>query len=185
MRFSGRQFAAAAGFLGCLGLLDAAIFPNFTMEDLSTQSAVIAQGNVVRSWTAWDAAHKYIWTHYEIALSDVIRGSRVSSMIVSEPGGSLDGIHQQFSNALEYTPGETAVFFLYQTPIGYWRAVGGPQGKFLVETGGRVRLSAQTEIFDSTRRTAGVSVQSLAGLSLADFKNRVRQIAAAHPYRAQ
>jgi hypothetical protein len=185
MRFSRQRLAAVAGVFGSLALLDAAVFPAFTVEDLATQSAVIAQGNVVRSWTAWDTAHKYIWTHYEISLTDVLRGSRVSSMIVSEPGGSLDGIHQQFSNALAYTPGENAVLFLYQTPIGYWRAVGGPQGKFIVETGGRVRLSTQAEVLDSTRRSAGVSLQSLTGLSVTDFKNRVRQIAAAHPYRAQ
>jgi hypothetical protein len=39
--------------------------------------------------------------------------------------------------------GEDAVLFLYRTPIGYWRTVGGPQGKYTVSAQGRVRTDGQ------------------------------------------
>jgi len=180
-----RCWVAATLALVLGGVLSAAVYPRYTAEELAERSQMIVQGNVVRSWTAWDSEHKYVWTHYEVSVTDAIRGPRSGSITVSEPGGSLDGIHQQFSGSIPYAPGESAVLFLYQTPIGYWRAVGGPQGKFTVEPDGRVRSGAQFAAYaePAGRVTPGLSLDSLEGLTVADFKNRVRRLAAAHPFR--
>ena len=175
----------AALALGTAGI-QAAVFPRVTAEELTSQSQVIVEGNVVRSWAAWDAEHKYIWTHYEVSVTDRLRGSAGATFTVSEPGGSLDGINQQFSGSVSYSPGETTVLFLYQTPIGYWRSVGGPQGKFTVDSEGRVHSSSQANTFIETPGSAaGTSLAVLEGMRLRDFKTRMLRLAAALPFRGQ
>jgi hypothetical protein len=184
MRQNYHRVLAEAGLILAVSCLQGAVYPSITAEELTAQSQLIVEGRVTRSWTAWDSEHKYIWTHYEISVTDAIRGPRTATVTASEPGGSLDGIHQQFSGAVPYFPGENAVLFLYKTPIGYWRAAGGPQGKFTVEPDGRVRANAQdAAFFDRTgRHPAGTALAALDGLKLADFKNQIRRLAAAHPF---
>jgi hypothetical protein len=131
-----------------------AVPPRYTLEELPAHSEFIVHGRIAASRVAWDAKHKYIWTHYDVAVIENIRGG-LAAITVSEPGGSLDGVNQQFSGAVAYTAGEEVVLFLYRTPIGYLRTTGGPQGK--VSAGPR--------------------------LDLRRFKARVRQAAAANPYR--
>ena len=179
MRFAAVCFGASA-------MLCAAVFPRLTAEELTAQSPVIVQGTVVRSWVAWDANHRFIWTHYEISLSDVIRGPRAASITVSEPGGELDDVGQRVSGSISYTPGESDILFLFQTPGGYWRTMGGPQGKFVLESGGRVHGGAEAAVLAdrSGRASAGTALSSLDGLTVAAFKSRVRQLAADHPYRS-
>lgn len=178
------QFLAFAGLVLAGSCLKAAVFPRITAEELTAQSQLIVEGSIVRSWTAWDSAHKYVWTHYELAVTDAIRGTRGPTVTVSEPGGSLDGIHQQFSGAVPYWIGENAVLFLYKTPIGYWRAAGGPQGKFTVEPDGRIRANTQDAAFfdPAGRPSPGTSLSSFNGLNVADFKSQFRRFALVHPF---
>jgi hypothetical protein len=181
------RFFALAGILVAGCRLDGAVFPRISAEELTAQSQVIVQGNVVRSWAAWDSEHKYSWTHFEVSVSDALRGPRTATVTVSEPGGSLDGIHQQFSGIVPYSDGESLVLFLYKTPIGYWRSVGGPQGKFTVAADGRVRANLQAGAYvDRAGKAApGTPLGLLDGLRVADFKNQVRRLAAAYPARQQ
>jgi hypothetical protein len=131
-----------------------AVAPRYTLEELAAHSEFIVHGRIAASRVAWDARHKYIWTHYDVAVIESIRGGP-AAIAVSEPGGSLDGVNQQFSGAVSYSAGEEVVLFLYRTPIGYLRTTGGLQGK--VSAGPR--------------------------LDLWRFTARVREAVAAHPYR--
>ncbi|MBI1786215.1 MAG: hypothetical protein HYR60_01525 [Acidobacteria bacterium] len=92
-------------------------------QELVNRAESIVHGRVSRSWPAWDAQHKYIWTHYEVQALDILRGNRGLVVIVSEPGGSLDGISMRVSETLDYAVGEEALLFLYRTPAGHWRAL--------------------------------------------------------------
>jgi hypothetical protein len=181
-----RGTSATLGLAVFVCLLTAAVVPRFTAEDLMSRSEAIVQGKVMLSWTAWDPKHKYIWTHYAIAVTDTLRGTRTATLTLSEPGGSLDGVHQGSSGAMAYAVGEAAVLFLYRTPIGYWRVVGGPQGRFTVNAEGRVHANLSSASY-ATRvgRTAGTSIPNLEGLTLADFKTRMRRLAASHPFRTE
>jgi hypothetical protein len=178
-------FAIAGIVLGG-SRLQAAIFPRLTAEELTAQSELIIEGNIIRSWAAWDTEHKYIWTHYEVTVTDRLRGSTGAAITVSEPGGSLDGVHQQVSGAVLYSPGETAVVFLYQTPIGYWRSVGGPQGKFTVDRQGRVHVNLGAfDYVEIPGKSPGTPLALMEGLTVRDFKARVQRLAAANPFRGR
>jgi hypothetical protein len=170
---------------GLLAAAAAAIVPRMTAEELAAQSAWIVHGAVVRSWVGWDSEHKYIWTHYAVAVAEMVRGPHVATITVSEPGGSLDGVNMSTSGTLPFAMGEETVLFLYQTPIGFWRTVGGPQGKFTVTVEGRVRTEAHGIAFAEPAGGArtGTPLAALEGIPTGDFLARVRRLAVAYPYR--
>jgi hypothetical protein len=170
---------------GILAAAYAAVVPRITAEELAAQSEQIVHGEVVRSWAGWDSEHKYIWTHYEVAVAETLRGPHAARITVSEPGGSLDGINMRTSGTLPFAVGEDAVLFLYRTPIGYWRTVGGPQGKFTVSAQGRVGMDGHGVAFAEPGggMRPGTPVEAFEGIPTGDFLARVRRLAAAHPYR--
>ena len=164
----------------------AAVFPRMTAEELTAQAQRIVRGDVLRSWASWDAEHKYIWTHYDVSVSDVLRGPRTATVTISEPGGELDGIGQQVSGVVPYTAGESVVLFLYQTPAGYWRSVGGPQGKFTVDHEGRVHSNLEAAAYlDVPGGAPGAALATMEGLPIREFKRRVMNLAAAHPFKGR
>jgi hypothetical protein len=91
----------------------------------------------------------------------------------------------QTSGTLPFTVGEDTVLFLYRTPIGYWRTVGGPQGKYTVSTQGRVRADSQGIAYAEPAggRRPGTPLAGFEGIPASDFLARVRRLVAAHPYR--
>jgi hypothetical protein len=140
----------------------AAVAPTLTLEQLAARSEIIAHARLGRSWTSWDPAHKYIWTHHELYVLDPIRGA-AGPVVVSEPGGFLNGVGMRVSGAVEYRTGEEAVLFLYRTPAGFYRAVGQEQGKFAIGRDQRVRTGRR------------------GGAGLAGFKARVRELVRTRP----
>lgn len=161
----------------------AAISPQLSLEEMVDRSPVIIEARIVRSRTAWDPAHKYIWTHYELQVTDTIRGSG-SVTTVSEPGGSLDGISQAFTGSLGYSSGEHVFLFLFRTPIGYWRTTGGSHGKVTVDANGLIHSDIGNLARLSARSAPASPVEprlrqadSIAFLSISDFKSLVRLLA--------
>jgi hypothetical protein len=152
--------AGMAGFVGMT--LQAAMVPSLSLENVIDQSEVIVHGRVGRTWTAWDNAHKYIWTHHAIEVIDHLRGGGAGPIVASEPGGELNGIGMKFSGSLAYAPGEETILFLYRTPIGYLRATAAGQGKYTVIAGRKVRANIEGR-------------PGLDGLTLESFKARVRE----------
>ncbi len=161
----------------------AAVFPRVSLEDLVARSEVIAQAEVGRSWTAWDDKHKFIWTHYQLTVTDSIRGDS-GIVVVSEPGGKLDGIEQQVDGVLSWAPGSKVLVFLYRTPIGYLRTVGGPQGQLAID--GRERVHAHfagVEVTPARSRQQSTPLSAIDGLPLEQMKNSLRSLARGLPAR--
>jgi hypothetical protein len=169
------------GGLTCL-LVRAAVAPRLSLESLTDRSPLIIEGRVIGSSVAWDPAHQYIWTHYNIAVIDSMRGA-TSNVTVSEPGGSLDGVNQRFSGSLHYDVGEHVVLFLFRTPVGYWRTTGGSQGKFAISRDSRIRQAAAhtaAPIAHAASKQDLLSERELNSANeshLAEFKSLVRSLA--------
>jgi hypothetical protein len=126
------------------GLCAAAVVPRYSVEQLVDTSERVVEGRVVRSWVAWDRARQFIWTHYEIAVSETIKGAPAPTVTVSEPGGALDGRTLVIPGVPQYTPGEEVVLFLHRTPIGYLRTNGYEQGRHRVrDRAASARLKAR------------------------------------------
>jgi hypothetical protein len=145
------------------------------------------QGAVVRKWTAWDDAHQFIWTHYEIQIVDSLKGNNSPKIVVSEPGGVIGETAMQIVGTPQYEVGEEVVLFANRTPIGYLRTCGWGQGKFQV-----VRPKAAAPFVRAARagaelvtpaaknaseeQPAETALETVNGLSLDAFKTRIRQM---------
>ena len=157
-----------------------AVVPRFSLEELLRSSEMIVQGRIARSWSAWDRGHKFIWTHYEVEVTETLKGPAIGRAIVSEPGGAVPGVRLGVDGSLTFVPGEEAVLCLYRTPIGYWRVYGNGQGKFSLVSNGRgekrihVNLP-QARLLDAAGSSGTrVDAKSLNGGTLTDFKRLIR-----------
>lgn len=119
----------------CATWCRAAIVPELTLDQLVAGSECIIQGTVVRSWSAWDERHHFIWTHHEVLIRDRWKQSSFSAnptLVLSEPGGTVRSQTMQVGGAALYGADEGVVVFLASTPLGYLRAIGNGQGKFTI-----------------------------------------------------
>jgi hypothetical protein len=151
--------------------------PGISFEELTKQSDRIVTGKVLRSTTSWGSQHKYIWTRYEISVSEVLKGSAGRTVIVSEPGGQLDGRQMRVAGAVIYTPGERVALFLKAYGADN-RTVGWAQGKFEIDGHDRVHPAAtagsETVSRSSGYMTASTPLARLDGTALNELRKRVR-----------
>jgi hypothetical protein len=154
-----------------------------TLEDMVAGAEHVVHGTVLRSWAQWDGQRQAIWTHYEILVQEELKAAPRVTVVVSEPGGTVDGLSMHVAGAPEYRAGEEVILLLQATPIGYLRTCGWGQGRYsVVEQGGgkivrqgpvTAELVARDKTGGSVRR-AGASQVPAAGVSLNEFKERLR-----------
>jgi len=170
-----RWIAFLAWICGAIG---ASAVPRLTLAQMADGSEYIVEATVLRSWTAWDARHRFIWTHYELSVNDWIKAPVASdrTLIVSEPGGTVDGVTTLAEDATPYTLGEAVVVLAWPTADGFLRAAGYGQGKFTVNGSagshcGRLRWSPPVidRLCDAREPD-----EHLDGMRLDDFKTYVR-----------
>lgn len=147
------------------GTASATLVPRISFEALTDASELIVSGHVTRSWTAWDSEHKYIWTHYELAATSAYKGVAATGSLVefAEPGGALDGKVMMIEGAVNYGPGDQVVVFLSRMPNRYLRTTGWAQGKYEVDTAGRLHGSA----------ALGDALRSLEGMNVTELRQRI------------
>ncbi len=150
-----------------------------SFEQIVAGSDAIVHGTVARSWTAWDETHRSIWTHYEIAVADTLKGEPGPKIVVSEPGGELDGVHMQIVGTPVYEVGEEVVLFAAPTPIGYLRTCGWGQGRFAVRSERGVKTVAQgamrAEVVEAGKQAPSQrALSTVGGSSLEQFKAMIR-----------
>jgi hypothetical protein len=153
----------------------ATTIPRLSFDQLTDASEAIVSGEVTQSWAAWDSEHKYIWTHYRLNVTDVARGARVSSLEFAEPGGALGDVSMMIPGTVTYGVGDRVAIFLARMPNGYLRTAGWAQGKYTLDEKGVLHSHAAigAEFVDPNKATAGVSLQSLDGMSFSELKRRV------------
>jgi hypothetical protein len=171
-----RALRALAAVLS-LSNLPAAVVPRLGLDQMISESARIVHGRVLSSQTGSSA--RFIWTHYRVQVLETWKGDASREIIVSEPGGSLNGLSMEIAGAVTFGPGEEVVLFLYQTPIGYWRTSGYWQGKLNVsEQAGvkQVRTNLRrTALLDLSSTPLQDRLESVDNTRLIDLRARVRE----------
>lgn len=162
-----------ASSLLLLSTAGATSVPSLSFEQLTDKSELVVTGQINRSWADWDAGHKYIWTHYELAVSSVLKGSPGATVVLSEPGGVV-GLHgMSIAGTVVYNPGDQVLLFLERMPNGYLRTTGWGQGKYLLDKQGNLYATARlVEMVDARGRPAARSF-SLGGMTLAQVRTMV------------
>jgi hypothetical protein len=106
--------------------------PTRTVKQLASTSEAIVHGRVLRQWSAWDASHETIWTHYVIEPVEVLRGGARSTYTISEPGGVVGDVGMDVSESVPFAAGEEVLVFLKRVPNGMLRVTGSAAGKYTV-----------------------------------------------------
>lgn len=170
------------------GIGQATVVERVTLEELVERSTRIVQGRCVRTWAAWDSATRLIWTHSELQITDELKGSRTPAVVVSEPGGVLDGVGMAVEGVPHYRPGEEVVVFLYRTPLGQWRTRGLGQGKFTLTPDRRVKTTVSGAALVSPQgvaRPRGLEQEQLDQMGVDEFLGRVRALVLQRPQGAR
>lgn len=115
-----------------------------TLEELTSRSSLVVVGTIVEVqapvWgpevTSRDGSFRYIETHYIVRVEDRLQGDAGDTLIVREPGGSIDGCTQTYSPQTHMGINQRALLFLSDPadrPQGTtYSVVGGDQGYWSV-----------------------------------------------------
>jgi hypothetical protein len=155
--------------------LSATLTPGLTFEQLTDASELIVSGHIGNSWAAWDAEHKFIWTHYNLSVSSVLKGSPASTLEFAEPGGAVDGYSMAIAGTVRYAAGDNMVVFLARMPNGYLRTAAWSQGKYALDANGKLHAQSSpgAETIELGKGPAGTSLRALDGMSLTELRQRV------------
>ena len=156
-----RLSCKAALAIALLPALHATTIPRLTFEQLADGSETIVSGRIAQTWTAWDAEHKYIWTHYLLSVSERAKGASASTIEFAEPGGAVGASTMAIVGTVTYGVGDRVAIFLARMPNGYLRTTGWAQGKYTIDANGRLHGSA------------ALSPTTLEGMSFAELKQRI------------
>jgi hypothetical protein len=169
------SWRAATTAILLAGLSAATLIPRMSFETLTDSSELVVSGRITRSWSAWDNEHKYIWTHYQLAVSSALKGAVARTVEFAEPGGQVDGTIQQIGGAVQYAPGDEAVIFLSRMPNRYLRTTGSVQGKYLLDPDGRLRAASAlgSDIVSTGQPNNQLSLRTLEGMSLSELSQRI------------
>ncbi len=148
--------------------------PRMSFEELTDHSELVVSGEITRTWSDWDSAHKFIWTHHELKVSGTQKGTAAATVVLSEPGGIVAGMGMSIAGSVVYQNGDQVAVFLERMPNGFLRTTGWGQGKYRVD-GGRLKADVPIggiEVVD-VKTAAGTSLRSLDGMTLNELSVRV------------
>lgn len=171
--------------LAALLLLPAAsatTIAKLSFDQLTDKSDLVVSGTVTRSWTAWDAEHKYIWTHYEVAVLSEIKGRAGRNVEIEELGGVVGDSGMTVPGSVVYQTGEKVLVFLSRQPNGYLRTTGWGQGKYRIDAGNRLHGDSSLSKVEMVpgSQTAASDSRGLDGISLNEAAVRVTNRVRAH-----
>lgn len=174
-----RGWASLAVVLAALNV-SATTLPRLSFEQLTDDSDRIVSGRITRTWSAWDAGHRYIWTHYEVAVDAAHKGAASSTLEIAEPGGIVGDRGMTIAGSVHYTPGENVVVFASRMPNGMLRTTGWGQGKYGVDRSGLLHADTalrSAELVDTKlQRNVGLQatpLRSLEGMTVRELSARI------------
>jgi hypothetical protein len=104
-----------------------------SLNDMIQKSTMIVRGTVEPvSSAAFRGA--IIYTHYQLSVTTVYKGTPGQVVDVAVPGGMLNSIRQPVSGAPALITGQDYVFFLWTSKTGLTQVIGLSQGLFNITT---------------------------------------------------
>lgn len=114
--------------------LGSATLERLSMDDLIAKSTAIVRGKVIGSWAAFTGS--IVYTHYNIQVSETIKGQARNLVEIVVTGGSVKGVHQNFAGSPTLNNGDEFVFFLWTSKAGLTQIMGLTQGLFVLPRDG-------------------------------------------------
>lgn len=102
--------------LALSAVASATVIVHETLDELARRVPVIVRARVARSVTAWDDQKRSISTWTELTVIEAIKGKPGALVLVTQPGGEIDGIGQAVAGVAKFREGEECVLFLEPSP---------------------------------------------------------------------
>lgn len=114
------------------GGLSATSAVQLDVATLTEKSSLIVVGKVDSKECKWDAAKTGIWTHYDLTVSETLKGTHEKSREIVIRGGVVGEVGQHVAGAGSLEDGAEYVLFLWKDDDGRLRLQGMRQGAFKV-----------------------------------------------------
>jgi hypothetical protein len=114
--------------------LPSATLERLSLDDMIVQATAIVRGKITGSFTALSGP--VIYTHYQLQVSETLKGSARSSVEFVVPGGIANNMRQSFAGAPRFGTGDELVFFLWTGRSGVMQVLGLTQGLFALAQDG-------------------------------------------------
>jgi hypothetical protein len=105
-----------------------------SLDDLVAKASSIVEADVVSARTYRTPDGRLILTSYTVSVQENLKGSPVSSIIVTTVGGRIGNTVLHVSGMPVFQPGDKAILFLEKSGA-YSTVVGLNQGKFAISNG--------------------------------------------------
>ena len=103
-----------------------------SLDDMIQKSTAIVRGKLQPTTAGYHGS--IIYSHYQLNVAEVWKGSVGSSLDVAVPGGLVNGIRETYSGAPSLVSGQDYVLFLWTSKSGLTQVIGLSQGLFNVVT---------------------------------------------------
>jgi hypothetical protein len=161
--------------------LSGSILQQLSLNDMIEKSTLVVRG-VVQPGTASALRGSMIYTHYQVQVSKIYKGSAAQSpaqtIDIAVPGGMLNGAQQAFAGSPALKAGQEYVLFLWTSKNGLTQVIGLSQGLFQVSTSaqGEVIVSrgaASEKLVDSSGQTV---IDTNLQMPLAQLRNKIQTV---------
>jgi len=102
-----------------------------TLDDLAARANLVVLGEVV-DVVYQKEANGNIYTLATLSVGQTFKGGTIKEVVISTPGGKLDGKTLEVEGAPNFQLGESVIVFL-EKGDGIFRVIGGFQGKFTID----------------------------------------------------
>jgi len=102
-----------------------------TLDDLAARANLVVLGEVV-DVVYQKEANGNIYTLATLSVGQTFKGGTIKEVVISTPGGKLDGKILEVEDAPNFQLGESAIVFLEKGDV-IFRVTGGFQGKFTID----------------------------------------------------
>lgn len=119
----------------CAAPLSASVAKAMQFEDKVGRADAVVLGEVVRTSSRFAEGGKWIVTDTTLKVEKTFKGTSSEEVVLTTPGGSVGGIHQQTVGVPRFEDGAERVLFLKQMKDGGTTIVGMAQGAYEVTKG--------------------------------------------------
>jgi hypothetical protein len=165
--------------LGCLAAFLAPL-PGSTLQQLSLDDMIRLSTVIVRGKTQQTVStyrNSIIYTHYQVQVSETLKGTAANQLDIVVPGGAANQMQQIFAGAPTLAPGQDYVLFLWTSKSGLTQIIGLSQGLFVVTTNASGQLMvARAAATERMVNASGAQVSdSNLQMPLSDLRSHIQK----------
>lgn len=102
-------------------------------EQLVRRAETVVVGRVAQQHSQWNSDRTRIVTQVTVTVDEVLKGDpNQRSLVVSVPGGEIDGVGELYTHTPRFRVSEAVVLFVERDPAGVLRVAGGEKGKVTI-----------------------------------------------------